>query len=135
VGGPTDGHQKAAQITRSLLRAALESARGIDPKDESDAARQARSVAGWQDFQGLEFAIEVGVEKDKTGQYPDKNKIQKVITPDHKKYQEVMAGNTIIPDGVKKSAPAQSSQPAWGGGEAKPAESKPAASAVPEWAK
>jgi hypothetical protein len=118
VGGPTDGHQKAAQITRSLLRAMLESARGIDPKDESDAARQARQVNGWQDFQGLEFAIEVGIEKDKTGQYPDKNKIQKVLTPDHSKYQQVMAGETIVPEGAAKaqstpSAPQQQQTPAW----------------------
>ena len=44
VGGPTDGHQKAAQITRATLRAILESARGINPTDESDKARQARQV-------------------------------------------------------------------------------------------
>jgi len=134
VGGPTDGHQKAAQITRALLRAILESARGIDPRDESDQARQARQVSGWGDFNELEFAIEVGIEKDKTGQYPDKNKIQKVITPDHSRYKEVMAGNTIIPEGVKKPAPAQNQQPAWGGGETKQTESKPA-NPVPAWAK
>ncbi|MCF8026628.1 MAG: hypothetical protein K9K82_14220 [Desulfobacteraceae bacterium] len=135
VGGPNEGHQKAAQISRALLRAALESARGIDPKDESDSARQARQVNGWEDFSGLEFAIEVGIEKDKTGKYPDKNKIHKVITPDHSKYNEVMAGNTIIPEGVqqKKATPSQGQQPAWGGGKTKQAESKPA-NPVPAWA-
>jgi hypothetical protein len=135
VGGPTDGHQKAAQISRALLRAALESARGIDPKDESDKARQARQASGWEDFNGLEFAIEVGIEKDKTGQYPDKNKIQKVITPDHSKYQEIMQGKTIVPEGVKQQgAPAQ--KQAWGGQQGQQAqqqEAKPA-NPIPAWA-
>jgi hypothetical protein len=135
VGGPKEGHQKAAQISRALLRAALESARGIDPKDESDKARQARQANGWEDFNGLEFAIEVGIEKDKTGQYGDKNKIQKIITPDHSKYQQIMDGETIIPKGVKsgKTEPAQ--QP-WGGGQSQGQQQPQPANAnpIPAWA-
>lgn len=135
VGGPTDGHQKAAQITRATFRAALESARGINPKDESDQARQARQVGGWEDFDGLEFAVEIGIEKDKKGEYPDKNKIAKVITPDHSKYQEIMEGNTIVPasGGQKTAAPAKESAPAWtpAQAESKPADSNP----VPAWAR
>lgn len=134
VGGPTDGHQKAAQISRALLRAILESARNVNPKDESDKARQARQVSGWQDFDGIEFAIEIGVEKDKNNQYPDKNRIQKVLTPDHKDYQRVMAGETIVPAGVASNA---SPQPAWSGAqEQQPSqpEAKPT-NPIPEWAK
>ena len=130
VGGTTDGHQKAAQISRALLRAALESARGIDPKDESDNARAARQVNGWEDFNELEFAIEVGIDKDKTGQYRDKNKIQKVITPDHSKYQQVMNGKTIVPDGVKTAKTEPAAAPQWN---QKKAEQKPA-NPVPAWA-
>lgn len=136
VGGPTDGHQKAAQISRALLRAILESARNVNPKDESDKARQARQVSGWQDFDGIEFAIEIGVEKDKNNQYPDKNRIQKVLTPDHKDYQRVMAGETIVPAGVASNASPQP-QPAWGGVKEQPPsqpEVKPA-NPIPEWAK
>lgn len=134
VGGTTDGHQKAAQISRALLRAVLESARGIDPKDESEKARAARQVNGWEDFNELEFAIEVGIDKDKTGQFGDKNKIQKIITPDHSRYRQIMDGETIVPDGVKAAkAEAKQSAPAWGG-EQKQTEQKPAASAVPSWA-
>ena len=132
VGGTTDGHQKAAQISRALLRAALESARGIDPKDESDKARQARQVNGWEDFNELEFAIEVGIDKDKTGQYGDKNKIQKVITPDHSKYQQIINGETIVPDGVKTAKAEPASAPQWSQGQEK-AEQKPA-NPVPAWA-
>lgn len=136
VGGTTDGHAKAAEITRSLLRAMLESARGIDPKAEDELARKGRQVKSWGDFSGLEFAVEIGIEKNKTGQYPDKNKILKVITPDNKNYQTVMAGETILPEGAAKGgsgggAPAPST-PAWatGGGN-----SAPAKDPVPAWAK
>lgn len=117
VGGPTEGHQTAAKITRALLRAALESARNINPKDESDQARHMRQVSGWGDFNEIEFAVEVGIDKDKTGQYGDKNKILKVVTPDHSKYQQVMNGETIVPEGVKSQGSQNQGQtqaaPAW----------------------
>jgi len=136
VGGTTDGHQTAAKITRAMLRAALESARNINPKDESDQARQARQVNGWGDFSELEFAIEVGVEKDKTGQYGDKNKILKIVTPDHSKYQQVMNGETIVPEGVKsqssqKAAPSQG-QPAWQQPAQQSTQQQPAAEPSPQ---
>jgi hypothetical protein len=137
VGGETDGHQKAAQITRATLRAALESARGIDPKDESDQARNARQVNGWQDFNGLEFAVEIGIEKDKNGQYPDKNKVQKILTPDHSKYRQVMSGETIIPEGAAKqqTTSQQSQQAPWQS--AKPEQTQPQqqGNPVPDWAR
>lgn len=136
VGGTTDGHKKAAEITRAMLRAALESARGINPKDESDKARAARQVQGFGDFNEMEFAIEVGIDKDKTGQYSDKNKIQKVLTPDHKDYQRVMGGETITPAGVKAPAASSSaSDPApWQQPATSPPFQKPD-SAVPAWAR
>jgi hypothetical protein len=92
----------------------LESARGVNPTAEDDMARKARQVSSWGDFNGLEFAVEIGIEKDKTGQYGDKNKILKVITPDHKNYQRVMDGETIMPDGVKATKGGGSPPPpAW----------------------
>lgn len=126
IGGTTDGHKKAAEISRSMFRAILESARGIDPKDESEAARNARHVTGAGDFNGIEFAIEIGIEKDKTGQYSDKNKIQRVITPDHKEYRRIMDGETILPAGVKN--PTADAAPAW------QAPAAPAGNPVPGWA-
>jgi hypothetical protein len=133
VGGTTDGHKKSAEISRSLLRAMLESARNINPKDETPAAVQARQINGWDDLQELEFAIEVGVDKQKPdSQYQDRNKIQKVICPGHKDYARIMSGETIIPDGSAKPAP---SAPSW---EAAPPVSKPQAGnapgPVPSWA-
>lgn len=137
VGGVTPGHEKAAEITRALLRAMLESARGIDPKAEDENARKARQVESWSAFSNLEFAVEIGIEKDKTGQYPDKNKVLKVITPDHKDYKRVMAGETIVPDGAKASTggsgvPATGT-PAWAQGGQPTQEQKP--DPVPAWAR
>lgn len=102
VGGTTEGHEKAAEITRALLRAVLESANGIDPKDESDKARQARRIKSWGDLDETILAVEVGIEKGKNG-YEDKNKIMGAITPAHKEYKRVMAGETILP-GKKEQA-------------------------------
>jgi hypothetical protein len=39
VEGTTEGHAKAAEISASRLRGILESAKGIRPDDESDAAK------------------------------------------------------------------------------------------------
>jgi hypothetical protein len=48
-----------------------------------------RRVNGWQDFDGIEFVGKIGVEKDKTGKYSDRNRLQSVITPDSRDYQPV----------------------------------------------
>lgn len=98
VAGVTEGHEKAAEISRSLFRGMIESTRGIDPKDESDKARRARVIGSFEDLNGLEFAIEIGIEKGKDG-YDDKNKIQRIVTPDHKQYQRVITGETVLPVG------------------------------------
>jgi hypothetical protein len=83
--GATEGQQKAANITRSKLRAMLESAYGIHPGDDSPDAVTRRQVAGWQAFDGLRFCAKVGVEKG-TGEYKDKNVLKAAITPDERDY-------------------------------------------------
>ena len=120
VGGTTDGHQKAADITRSFIRSMLESARGIDPKDESEKAQKARRIQSWGDLVELEFAVEIGIEKGKDG-YDDKNKIARVLTPGHANYVKVMSGETILPGSsvphvaaaATSSASVASAVPAW----------------------
>jgi hypothetical protein len=88
VSGVTDGHATAGDITRSKLRAILESARGIKPTDVSEAAKKARSVAGYEDFDGLRFIAKIGVEKGSNG-YKDKNVLELVITPEMKGWHQV----------------------------------------------
>jgi hypothetical protein len=94
LNGTTDGHAKAAEISRGKLRAILESARGIKPNDTSKEAREART-AELGDFDGLRFIAKIGIEKgrpknDGTGEsYPDRNTIAAVITPDRKDWHTV----------------------------------------------
>jgi len=126
------GESIAAGISRSMLRAMLESARNVDPNDMSDAAVSKR-CADWKDFCGLTFLAKLGVEKDKTGQYGDKNRIQSVITPNMKEYSGGFAPAQAPATSnwaSGQSASAQPAAPAWG---TRP----PAANSnpVPAWAR
>ena len=116
------GESIGGNISRAALRAILESARNIEPDDMSDAARTARCINGWQDFCGITFWARLGVEKDKTGQYSDKNKIACVLTPDMKDYGKMSEAPAGHPGGSSSAAPAPA--PAWGA-------SAPAASPAP----
>jgi hypothetical protein len=85
--GTTAGHAQAAEISRGILRGILESARGIRPDDMSDEARK-RRIASLKDFDNIVFVARIGIEKgtprnDGKGEnYPDKNVIAGVVTPD-----------------------------------------------------
>lgn len=127
--GETDGQQKAANITRSKLRAMLESAHGVMPGDDSPEAIAKRQVSGWGAFDGLRFCAKIGVErgglKDVTAgpnseRYPDKNTLKAVITPDERDYvspgpQAARPANTNTAQAAAH-APAQRSgggKPSW----------------------
>jgi hypothetical protein len=86
--GTTPNHATAAEISRSRLRAILESARGIRPDDMSDAAKQARQVASYQDFDGLCFVGRIGVEPAR-GEHKAKNILAEAITPDRKEWHPI----------------------------------------------
>ena len=118
--GTTDGHQKAADISASRLRAILESAKGIRPDDESDTAKAARRMNGWNDFDGLRFVAKIGIEKAKEGTtFKDKNSLEAAITPDRKawlKVEQVAKPATVASPGVAAAAPATNGtvkKPAW----------------------
>src|SRR3954468_14942613 len=82
VDGETEGQQKAVEISRSNIRAILESARNVKPSDATPEAASKRRIESWGDLDGLEFIGIVGIEEDKTGQYGDKNKLSAPVTPD-----------------------------------------------------
>lgn len=88
LSGTTEGHQKAGEISASRLRAILESARGVRPDDHSDAAKAARVINNWGEFDGLRFIAKIGVEKGKDG-FPDKNILAAAITPDKQAWSKV----------------------------------------------
>jgi hypothetical protein len=119
--GTTDGHKKAAEISRGALRTIIESARGIKPDDLSPEARAARTVS-LKEFDNLIFIAKIGVEKGKPknynsgDSYPDKNILAAVITPDKKEWH-----------------PVEQAPPFNGGGGATPSSSAPPIK-KPEWA-
>ena len=123
-GGKVDdlGNSKAGNITRETLRAILESARGINPTDESDEAKRKRLVNGYGDFNGLEFWAKVGIEPAR-GEYQAKNKLGAVITPDKEGY----GGAPVQPAGNGATA----AQPAWAGSSPQKADTD----VTPDWAR
>jgi hypothetical protein len=87
LNGTSDGHAKAAEISRALLRGVLESARNIKPNDTSEAA-QSKRKAEIGDFNNLRFIARIYVEKSKDPAYPDKNKLE-AVTPDQRQWKAV----------------------------------------------
>jgi hypothetical protein len=80
---------------KARIRAILESAKNIDPKDISEAAISARKINSFDELNGLEMIIKIGIEHDRNGVYQDKNKVASIITPDHAMYKEYMQANDI----------------------------------------
>lgn len=124
VSGITEGHEKAANISRSRLRAMLESARGIHPSDTSPEAMAARRANGYADFDGLSFCAKIGIEqgglKDKTAganseRYADKNVIKAVITPDEADYIRPNGGGrpAAAAKPVNNNSTAGAAKPSW----------------------
>jgi hypothetical protein len=129
VGGTTESHEKAAQISRSLLRGILESARGIASTDESELARKARRINSFGDLIEMEFAAEIGIEKGKDG-YDDKNNIKRAVTAEHPMYKKIMAGESVV-SGQSKPAASEFVAPPAG----VVSSAKPAGNPIPDWAR
>ncbi len=99
--GPTWG-----QMGRSFIRAALNSARNVNPQDNTPQAAAARRITSFADLDGLEFIARVDVEKDAKGE--DRNVVKLAIEPDHKDYAALMAGGPKgATGGGNSGAPAQ----------------------------
>jgi hypothetical protein len=61
----------------------------------SEAAMATRKINSFDELNGLEPIIKIGVEHDRNGAYPDKNKIAVIITPDHKFYAKYLNVNDV----------------------------------------
>jgi hypothetical protein len=80
---------------KSRIRAIIESAKNVNPKDMSEAAMAARKINSFGELDGLEMIIKIGIENDRSGVYPDKNKVASIITPDNSFYKDYMNGQDI----------------------------------------
>jgi hypothetical protein len=102
-GGKLDesGTSKAWNIGKATLRAILDSALALDPKDMSDTAKAKRQLRGFRDLDGIEFFAKLGVERGGPapggGTFPDKNKIAHVVVPGEPQYADLRAGREVSP--------------------------------------
>ena len=120
VSGTTDGQAQAADITRRVLKAIIDSAKGLMPDDISAEARAARTVS-LKDFEGMCFMVKLGIEKgapkkDSAGNftgenYADKNVIGSVITKDKKEWKPVEQAPPFNGGNSGGAAPAAPSTP------------------------
>jgi hypothetical protein len=129
-GGQLDdkGNSKGGNVTKSMLRAMVDSALGLDPKDMSDAAQAKRMINSYSEFDGIEFVARIGVEKggEKAGggTYDDKNRIAYVVEPNDQEWKLVMEGQEVPPKpsgvvrGGRPGAGAATAGRSWQGGTA-----------------
>ena len=96
--GPTWG-----QMGRSFIRAVLNSARNVQPQDNSPQAAAARRITSFADLDGLEFIARVDVEIDAKG--ADRNVVKQVVEPDHKEYAALIANVPKAPTGSAGGGP------------------------------
>jgi hypothetical protein len=95
-----------AQMGRSFIRALLNSARNVNPQDNSPQAAAARRIHSFADLDGIEFLARVDVEKDSKGQ--DRNVVKVAVEPDHPDYAKLMGVPAKSnPGGGTSGAPAQ----------------------------
>jgi hypothetical protein len=114
LSGTAPTHAEAGRISKTTLAAMLESARGIKPDDTSDAARKARQVTGYQDFDGLRFLVRVGVRPPQNG-YAAKNFVKEIITPDRKEWRQIEQAQAAPRTALSAQPPAPGSitRPDW----------------------
>lgn len=94
---------------RATIRAILNSARGVHPNDNTPQAASARRINDFGDLDGLEFAVQLAVEKDARGEL--RNVIKQVIEPDHAQYQALMAGVAIPAASTAPTMPSTATAP------------------------
>jgi hypothetical protein len=78
------------QMGRTFIRAALNSAHGIQPQDNSPQAAAARRIQSFADLDGLEFAVRVDIEQDDRGD--SQNVVKVAVEPDHPDYARILSG-------------------------------------------
>jgi len=76
-----ENYHTSVRMGRTKLRAIIDSAYGLDPKDDSDAAYRTRDIKNYNVLNGLKFYAQVEEKPGRDG-YGPRNYIDFVITPD-----------------------------------------------------
>jgi hypothetical protein len=102
AGGKLDekGQSIGWKISKSTFRAIVDSALGLDPRDESPAAKAKRVLPGLRHLDGIVFAARIMVEPASNPQYRDQNRIANVVLPDEPQHAAIMRGETVPPEPV-----------------------------------
>jgi hypothetical protein len=111
AGGKLDanGVSIGASITKVMLRAIHDSAKGLDPADKSEAARASRILRGFADFNGIEFVAKIKVEPSRNPAYPDRNRLERAVVPTEPEWSRVLNGEPVA---AQPSAFARAQTPA-----------------------
>ena len=80
---------------RGLIKGILNSARGLNDKDNSALAQAKRRISGFAELDGIEFIARMDVGSDVNGE--DKNEIRAAVTPSHRDYAQVMGFGGAAP--------------------------------------
>lgn len=104
-GGARDDHgnSKGGNISKSAIRAILESNRGILPADQSPQAAAARQIESYRQLDSMVFccrlSVEAGQPDPRGGNYPDKNVLAPgaVVTPEMPEYMALRNGQEVAP--------------------------------------
>jgi len=120
----TDKSKMAISISMRFLRAMVEAARHISPKDTSPEATKARIIDSFTDLNAMLFPVVVGCEwgnpNKKDGKRYLNNTIKRIVTMDDERYDRVfedpdgciLSGKPLPPE-PEAGAPAGGPKPAW----------------------
>jgi hypothetical protein len=109
---------------RTFIRAALNSARNVPPKDNGPQAAAARRIQGFHELDGLEFVARIDVEKD--GRGDPRNVVKMAVEPGEPDYALVLGHAPAVPTApaapraststsvpTSTARPSVSGKPAW----------------------
>jgi hypothetical protein len=119
AGGKLDdkGQSRGWNIAKSAFRAMIDSALGLNPKDDSAAAKAKRVIQGLKQLDGIAFVARIMIEPASNANYKDANKLANVVTPDEPQYAAVLRGESVPPEPVnakpRKVEAAAVTTPAW----------------------
>jgi hypothetical protein len=139
-GGQLDdlGNSKGANVSRAVMRAMIESARGLDSRDFSPEGCKKRDVKTYEEFDGIVFATTIVIEKSKNQAYKDKNVLGTIITAERVEYQPLMDSDPkylMPPEGGAKfgATPIAQAKPEWAVGAGPTATKVVSGDSTPPW--